>query len=79
MEVVLKNLELVLGRDLGRKSILPFWSDLTQGFLPLSDPLHTFRRSSQGDRLTKISSGGGVAWPEGAVLENFGQFSKKVA
>ena len=80
-------------------NILQFWQRLqiltllgctskSGFFLLLSDPLYTFRRSSQGgDRLTKISSGG-IAWPfygpkgpkigaEGAVLENFGKFSKK--
>ena len=46
----------ILGGTLGHMALSQ------PGFpLPLSNPLHTFRRSSQGgDRLAKISSGGGV-------------------
>ena len=62
-------------------------------YLVPSDPLLSFRRKSQewvGVGMPKILSGGGLACPfsgpkgpkifaEGAVLEKFDKFSKKVA
>ena len=59
-------------------------------FLLLSDPLLTFRRKSQGEgSLPKIALGmlacpfsglkGTKIGAEGSVLENFGEFSKKMA